>query len=50
MKFKFDENFGQRCVEILIAAAHDVQTVAAQRMSGAPDADVLQSADLSKPC
>ena len=43
MKFKLDENFGQRCVEVLTAAGHEVATVAGQRMSGAADADVLEA-------
>lgn len=43
MKFKLDEHFGPRCVEVLIRARHDVTTVAGQRMSGAPDAEVLEA-------
>jgi len=35
MKFKLDENFGKRCVEVLTTGGHDVVTVAGQRMSGA---------------
>lgn len=43
MKFKLDENFGQRCVEVLTAAGHAVATVAGQTMSGASDADLLEA-------
>ena len=46
MKFKLDENFGQRCVEVLTAAGHQVATVAGERMSGAADADVPWSNSL----
>ena len=35
MKLKLDENFGRRCVDILISSGHDVATVAGQQMSGA---------------
>lgn len=50
MKFKFDENFGQRCVEILAAGGHDVATVAGQQMSGAADADVLEACRKEQRC
>lgn len=50
MKFNLDENFGQRCVEVLAAAGHDVATVAGQRMSGAADADVLEACRTEQRC
>lgn len=50
MKFKFDENLGQRCVEILTLGGHDVATVAGQRMSGAADADVLEMCRKEERC
>jgi hypothetical protein len=43
MKFKLDENFGRRCVEILKATGHDVAPVAGQQMSGATDETVIQA-------
>jgi len=50
MKLKLDENFGQRCIEVLTAAGHDVATVAGQRMSGAADADVLEACRKEERC
>ena len=50
MKFKLDENFGRRCLELLSAAGHDVATVAGQRMSGAADAEVLQACCREQRC
>ena len=50
MKFKLDENFGRRCVEVLAAAGHDVATVVGQRMSGAADADVLEACRREQRC
>jgi hypothetical protein len=50
MKFKLDENFGQRCVELLSAARHDVATVASQCMSGAADADLLGACRREERC
>ena len=37
MKFKLDENIGQRGKSLLEAAGHDVSTVALQNLSGALD-------------
>ncbi|HOB99713.1 MAG TPA: DUF5615 family PIN-like protein [Verrucomicrobiota bacterium] len=50
MKFKLDENFGQRCLEVLAAAGHDVATVAGQGMSGAADAEVLEVCHQEQRC
>lgn len=41
MKFKLDENLGTVGREILLAAGHDVMTVAEQKLSGAPDETLL---------
>lgn len=37
MKFKLDENFGQRTQRIFLAAGHDVQTVREEGLSGSTD-------------
>lgn len=50
MRFKLDENFGLRCVEVLSAAAHDVATIAGQRMSGAADSEVLEACRREQRC
>ena len=42
MRIKLDENFGRRCAEVLVAAGHEVTTVAEQGMAGAPDEDLIQ--------
>lgn len=42
MKFKLDENLGQRGRALLQADGHDVSTVFEQRMSGACDEDVFR--------
>ena len=50
MKLKLDENFGRRCVDILISSGHDVATVAGQHMSGAADQDVIQVCHAESRC
>lgn len=50
MKLKLDENFGRRCVDILISSGHDVATVAGQHMSGAADQDVIQACHAESRC
>ena len=37
MRLKLDENFGRRCVDLFLAAGHDVTTVVSQGMCGCDD-------------
>lgn len=41
MKLKLDENLGLRGYDILVAAGHDVATVATQSMEGSLDRDLI---------
>jgi len=42
MKLKLDENLGTRAQKLFAAAGHDVQSVAAEGLSGAADPEVYQ--------
>jgi predicted nuclease of predicted toxin-antitoxin system len=37
MKFKLDENFGTRCLDLFVGAGHDACTVHAQQLQGTTD-------------
>jgi predicted nuclease of predicted toxin-antitoxin system len=37
MRFKLDENFGTRCLDLFVAAQHDACTVWSQQLPGAKD-------------
>lgn len=41
MKFKLDENIGDRGAQMLRAAGHDVSTVLEQRLLGTPDENLF---------
>lgn len=41
MRFKLDENFGNRAIELFREAGYDVATVSEQALGGTPDADLL---------
>ena len=41
MKFKLDENLGDRCAQTFVGAGHDTATVQGQGLSGADDTAVI---------
>jgi predicted nuclease of predicted toxin-antitoxin system len=44
VKFKLDENLPASAAVILVGAGHDVGTVPAEGLTGAPDPDVVSTA------
>ncbi len=42
MKFKLDENFGTRTLEIFRAVGHDIQTVRSQELQGCLDQNLYE--------
>lgn len=44
MKIKLDENLPSRLADVLLRAGHDVDSVAAEGLTGKPDADVWAAA------
>jgi predicted nuclease of predicted toxin-antitoxin system len=50
VRLKLDENIGQRGVELLRAAGHDVATVFDEALQGVPDRGVLSACYLEGRC
>lgn len=50
MKFKLDENFGTRTLEIFRIHGHDVQTVANQNLSGCTDLNLFHVCQREQRC
>lgn len=50
MKFKLDENFASRTVEVFRANGHDIQTVRDKRLGGAGDARLYKACCAEKRC
>ncbi|MCC5789618.1 MAG: DUF5615 family PIN-like protein [Opitutales bacterium] len=50
MKFKFDENLGQRGISLLAASEHDVSTISSQDMEGANDDLVIEICRIEERC
>jgi hypothetical protein len=42
MRFKLDENFGERCLGIVRASGHDVETVSTERLNGCSDQQIYE--------
>lgn len=41
MRAKLDENLGVRAIELLLAAGHDIETVAGEDLGGASDEELI---------
>jgi predicted nuclease of predicted toxin-antitoxin system len=50
MRFKFDENFGERCLGIVRASGHDVETVSTERLNGSSDQQIYEVCCAEKRC
>lgn len=50
MKIKLDENIGQRGKQLLIEAGHDVATVFEQKLTSAPDPEVITICQREERC
>ena len=50
MKFKLDENFGTRTIDIFRAAGHDAQTVVGEGLSGSNDLNLFETCCAEQRC
>ena len=50
MKFKLDENLGERGQSLLEKAGHDVETVFSQRLCSTADADLIEICKFEQRC
>lgn len=50
MKFKLDENFASRTVEVFRAEGHDIQTVRDEKLGGASDARLHDACRVEQRC
>jgi predicted nuclease of predicted toxin-antitoxin system len=50
MKFKLDENIGQRGKAIFVEAGHDVATILEQNLQSAPDPRVIAVCQAEQRC
>ena len=50
MKIKLDENLGQRGADLFRTAGHDVATVPDQKLTSAPDHDVIAACHAEQRC
>jgi predicted nuclease of predicted toxin-antitoxin system len=50
LKLKLDENLGKQAADLLRDAGHDVSTVVEQRLTSAPDAEVIAACGQEDRC
>ena len=50
MKFKLDENFGSRSLELLLANGHDAETVYQEKLNGASDQTIFAACRREQRC
>lgn len=50
MKFKLDENIGQRGRQLLLVAGHDIATASEQLLTGATDSQLIAATSAEKRC